>query len=795
FGAAAVLAARWSLLPSVVVLERAGVRAAFRRTRTLSGARLDALGTRDGWAVVVEGLVVLVVAAIAVRLFVDAGGVSVAAPPPPPPRVHVATVVVFALLAGVVQMVVDVRPASAAVSGATIVVDDLGDDADAAPGDGTCATATTTCTLRAAIEEANTSTDAVIGFAVAGTITVGAELAITAPMTVDGDLAGGPITVSGGGTSRVFFVQIEVPGGGSGAIRNLTIADGYEASVGGAAVYNGAASAGFVLDGVTVRDATVPAGALFGGAVVNVSNLTVRNSTFIGNDADAVTGGSDIANRFAGSATIDNATFTGSQGSTSLESTGASMTVRNSIVAAPTEACVGSITGAGNVTTDLAPTCPGSLATVDDLALPPLGANGGPTATVRLPAASSAVGAGVAGTCLPTDQRGVPRLAGRCDAGAYGFDPTTATALTTTPNPSVYGQDVQVDVIVTAVTEPDSPRGTVELRDGATPIGNADVAPDGTATLTVSAPVAGTHPLTAVYLPGAAFTTSTSPMVHHTVDVAGTTTALTSTGSPTLGGQPVTFTVDVTGAGGAVPTGSVDLLDGAASIVTLALDASGRATYTTSGLGGGHHDLTATYPGDANHAGSTSPILEHDVVDSSTTSLAGPAGPTIYGTDAAFVVTVAPTGGGPTPTGSVTLSEGATTVGAATLDGTGQATITVATLAPGDHALTAHYGGDGANGPSSSAAVTHTVTAAATITSLDVSPAGSSVYGNAVTVTATVSSTDSPLVPGGHVQFFDGPTSIGIAELDPSGTGSWTKLSPAVGTYDLHATYLPAPGF
>ncbi|MCB1259367.1 MAG: Ig-like domain repeat protein, partial [Acidimicrobiales bacterium] len=179
----------------------------------------------------------------------------------------------------------------------------------------------------------------------------------------------------------------------------------------------------------------------------------------------------------------------------------------------------------------------------------------------------------------------------------------------------------------------------------------------------------------------------------------------------------------------------------------------------------------------------------------STTSLAGPAGPTIYGTDAAFVVTVAPTGGGPTPTGSVTLSEGATTVGAATLDGTGQATITVATLAPGDHALTAHYGGDGANGPSSSAAVTHTVTAAATITSLDVSPAGSSVYGNAVTVTATVSSTDAPLVPGGHVQFFDGPTSIGIAELDPSGTGSWTKLSPAVGTYDLHATYLPAPGF
>ncbi|MEZ5205407.1 MAG: Ig-like domain-containing protein [Acidimicrobiales bacterium] len=428
--------------------------------------------------------------------------------------------------------------------------------------------------------------------------------------------------------------------------------------------------------------------------MVNVSNLTVRNSTFIGNDADAVTGGSDIANR-SPATPIDSATFTGSQGSTSLESTGASMTVRNSIVAAPTEACVGSITGAGNVT-DLAPTCPGSRPRSTTW-LPPLV----PTAA-RPPRCGSRRQQRRRRRRrrhVPADRpsrRPPPRRPLR--RRGVRLRPTTATALTMTPNPSVYGQDVQVDVIVTAVTEPDTPRHRRAARRR-----HADRQrrrrSDGTATLTVSAPAAGTHPLTAVYLPGAAFTTSTSPMVHHTVDVAGTTTALTSTGSPTLGGQSVTFTIDVTGAGGAVPTGSVDLLDGAASIVTLALDASGRATYTTSGLGGGHHDLTATYPGDANHAGSTSPILEHDVVDSSTTSLAGPAGPTIYGTDAAFVVTVAPVGAGPAPTGSVTLSEGATTVGSATLDGTGQATITVATLPTGDHTLTAHYGGDGANGP------------------------------------------------------------------------------------------------
>ena len=34
---------------------------------------------------------------------------------------------------------------------------------------------------------------------------------------------------------------------------------------------------------LTIRDNTVPAGALFGGAVANFSALTIRNSTFVNN--------------------------------------------------------------------------------------------------------------------------------------------------------------------------------------------------------------------------------------------------------------------------------------------------------------------------------------------------------------------------------------------------------------------------------------------------------------------------------------------------------------------------------
>src|SRR5207248_2772547 len=83
------------------------------------------------------------------------------------------------------------------VAGATIVVNDLGDASDALPGDGVCATASGTCTLRAAITESNTSIDEVIGFDVSGTITVASQLTITAPVVIDGAAAGGKVVVSG----------------------------------------------------------------------------------------------------------------------------------------------------------------------------------------------------------------------------------------------------------------------------------------------------------------------------------------------------------------------------------------------------------------------------------------------------------------------------------------------------------------------------------------------------------------------------------------------------------------------
>ena len=93
----------------------------------------------------------------------------------------------------------------------TYVVDSNGDAVDANPGDGTCATAGGDCTLRAAIQEANqTTNNDNIEFSLPttgsfATITPSEEFQITEPVTIDGTTSpeypsslGGPAIVLDG---------------------------------------------------------------------------------------------------------------------------------------------------------------------------------------------------------------------------------------------------------------------------------------------------------------------------------------------------------------------------------------------------------------------------------------------------------------------------------------------------------------------------------------------------------------------------------------------------------------------
>ncbi|HEV2348981.1 MAG TPA: kelch repeat-containing protein [Terriglobia bacterium] len=99
----------------------------------------------------------------------------------------------------------------------------------------------------------------------------------------------------------------------------------------------------------------------------------------------------------------------------------------------------------------------------------------------------------------------------------------------------------------------------------------------------------------------------------------------------------------------------------------------------------------------------------------STTTISSSANPSDLGDAVTFTVSVNSNGG--TPTGSVTLFDGATSLGTETLS-SGQATFTASSLAAGSHNITAQYTPDVPTFPSSSGSLTESVVSLASLASL-----------------------------------------------------------------------------
>ena len=124
----------------------------------------------------------------------------------------------------------------------------------------------------------------------------------------------------------------------------------------------------------------------------------------------------------------------------------------------------------------------------------------------------------------------------------------TTTGLTSSINPTVFGQSTTLTATVTAVAPGvGTPSGTVDFKDGATviaaavPLNGSAVATFSTSSLSV-----GGHSITAVYSGNGNFLTSTSSAVNQVVNKANTTTGLTSSINPTVFGQSTTLTATVT---------------------------------------------------------------------------------------------------------------------------------------------------------------------------------------------------------------------------------------------------------
>src|SRR5208337_4928146 len=123
------------------------------------------------------------------------------------------------------------------------------------------------------------------------------------------------------------------------------------------------------------------------------------------------------------------------------------------------------------------------------------------------------------------------------------------------------------------------------------------------------------------------------------------------------------------------------------------------------------------------------------------------------------------------------------------LNGT-TAALNTSALAVGTHSITAEYLGDGNfTSSTSSPAVSETINQASTTTTLavDNNPA---VYGQPVTLTATVAVVSPGIgTPTGSVEFFDGTTPISTTPLNGT-TAALNTSALAVGTHSITAEYL-----
>jgi large repetitive protein len=177
----------------------------------------------------------------------------------------------------------------------------------------------------------------------------------------------------------------------------------------------------------------------------------------------------------------------------------------------------------------------------------------------------------------------------------------------------------------------------------------------------------------------------------------------------------------------------------------------------------------------------------------STTQISSSANPSASGQSVAFTATVAPQGAPGTATGTVTFSDGGTTLATQPLSG-GIATLSSAALSVGSHSITANYNGD-ANNQASSATLTQVVSAAGTTTTVQ-SSSPISTYGQAVTFTATVTDiAPGSTPPEGTVIFTAGTnTLLGFAPVAADGTASITTSTLPVGATTVNAYYSPANG-
>jgi sugar lactone lactonase YvrE len=369
-------------------------------------------------------------------------------------------------------------------------------------------------------------------------------------------------------------------------------------------------------------------------------------------------------------------------------------------------------------------------------------------------------------------------------------NPTTSI-LTVNPNPVLLGSSTTLTATVTSAGG-NIPTGLVTFTDGGVVLGTGNLSA-GVANLLFTFTTTGAHSLSCTYAGDASDAGSTCNIVILDV-VQPTILTLVDTPNPSIVGQTVTFTTNLTSSSVQPITGTIKIFNGLALLCTTT---AGGAPCTYAFPLAGTFLITAVYSGDAYHSGATSNIVSQVVLNRATIVLTSSPNPVLVNNLA--VLTVVATSTGPTPTGIVSFYDGNAPIGNANL-AAGTANLTVTFPGSGIHTLTAIYAGDPVTAP----AISNTVSETVTDYSLAVTTGTPSSFTGIAGSTASYSLTLTPLVlptlisnvtfsvdalPKGMIATFT-PTSV--ATGSGPATVALTLMAPAI-TGQMHdAPKLPS---
>lgn len=367
----------------------------------------------------------------------------------------------------------------------------------------------------------------------------------------------------------------------------------------------------------------------------------------------------------------------------------------------------------------------------------------------------------------------------------------TTITVTPSPSPSTVGQNVTFTVAVAPVAPATAtPSGTVSFYDGpisgANFLGSATLA-NGAGTFDISSLAFGTHTINLAYSGDGNFVANNSASASHTVK-GNTTTSVVAAPNPSALGETVTITATVTANAPAsgTPTGDVRFLDGTTLLAVRTL-AGGVASFNVSNLTVAVHTLNVEYLGAALYnisAGSATQTVKANTA----TSIVSTLNPSTFGQTVTFNVTVSPVAPvTTTPTGTVDIFDGGNLIADdLALDAAGKAALSTALLNAGTHTITAVYNGatlyNSSNGTLNPSQVVNPASTSIALTSPSANP---TVYGQPVTLVATVATlAPGAGTPNGTVDFFDGAALIGDdIPLNGGGVASYAYAGFTVGLH------------